>query len=207
MDIQYYIRASGSEHLYSKKLEDLPDGSKTFDEVSKMLSSEPKTLLPQPPGVLEWSYQDGYAVVVLDRDVQNLLIGYTRLMQLIAKSGDQPAWYELGSTWVHPNYRGNGITKQMYKLLLPNHADANILATTTSSFAIHVGEQLGFVPVSRKTLPAVVWKSSCTCPRTKTKSLDNENRGCILARGEAQREGDEVCWFRVTPETNKRLQY
>jgi GNAT superfamily N-acetyltransferase len=200
MQLQYCMRDKTREDKPSK---DIPPS--VFNTIAAAIATEPM-LLPTAPGALQLSYEDGFAVVVLDEDEKP--VGYTRLHFLFGytdyetKSG---AWLELGSTWVHHRLRGNGINEQMYRMLLPLHTEQNIMATTTSMVSLSVGERVGFVPIFRRQLEQKVWEDSCCCPHEKTHSEDKKNHGCKLARGEPQCNTAASCWFRITPETARRL--
>lgn len=173
--------------------------SRVFEVIASAIRTE-QHLLEVGSMCLEWSYNDGYAVVATRGDEP---VGYTRLSFL---TGGADGFLELGSTWVHPKYRNNGINKEMYRLLLPKHADKNILATTTNLGSIIVGEECGFVAVRRKDLPESIWRFSCCCPLAKTGATKGDNSDCRLAHGEPQRDKQaSACWFRVTPQTAERL--
>jgi len=175
----------------------------TFKVIAKAIAGEPH-LLPTPDGCLQFSYEDGLAVVVLDDNDRP--VGYSRLQVILGCGHPDGGWYELGSTWVHPQHRGNGVNLQMYRLLLPLHTEKNILATTTNGASIHVGEQIGLVVIGRKELREKVWQASCCCPCSKTGASKPKNEDCQLAHGEPQkRTGVPSCWFRVTPQTAERL--
>lgn len=198
--IRYFMR-KGKEKDYKRFDISL------FDRIAAAIRVE-KQLLEVGSLSLLWSYDDGYAVVALnERDEP---VGYTRLSILLGPDleDNNRRWLELGSTYVHKDYRDNGINKAMYRLLLPEHAHKdNILATTTNVASIAVGEDFGFVPVERKKLPIKVWKNSCSCPLEKTSASSMTNDDCKLAHGEPQKlHGVTACWFRLTPETAAHLQ-
>ncbi|MBI5645082.1 GNAT family N-acetyltransferase [Candidatus Kaiserbacteria bacterium] len=160
-------------------------------------------LLETPSGALELSHEQGFAVAALNsRDV---IVGYTRLSHLFGSDGGD-AWLELGATYVEPDYRGLGINKQMYQMLLPAHDDKNILATTTNVVSLAIGEAFGFVTIDRMLLPAKVWQASCCCPKSKTEAKYDDNRDCVRAHGESQCQiGVPACFYRVTRSTAERL--
>jgi GNAT superfamily N-acetyltransferase len=171
----------------------------TFEKISSSFLTE-KSLMAALAGHLAQSYTDGLAVLALDENENP--VGYTRLQYLLTHEHPLGAWFELGSTWVAPTYRGRGISKSMYELFLPLHREKNILATTTNLAALSVGEKMNFVKIPRKELPEPVWRASCICPIEKTGVHENTN--CILAWSE-KRGIKEPCWFRVTQETYNRL--
>lgn len=193
--LEYCIR-KGKKPDFRKLSEEI------FDKIAEAIKTE-KDLLPVKSEYLKWSYEEGYAVVVLDGDEP---VGYTRLSALFAGGGDERPWLELGATWVHPDYRCEGINREMYNLLLPEHADKNILATTTNEGSLIVGQVCGFVQVCRRQLPDKVWKASCVCPSKKTGTESKDREDCRLAHGEPQTPPKiRSCFFRVTAETAARL--
>lgn len=196
MSIKYCLSAGDDED----RLQDDGLGA-IFAELSKRFKSE-QNLLPVHADYLHASYTRGLAVLALN--AENSLVGYSRVQLLLPKLHPQGEWFELGGTWVHPDYRGRRVNEEMYKLLLPRHSEKNILATTTNPISFEVGKRLGLVTVQRRQLPEDVWKASCICPIQKTGSASRDNEGCKFAWGESQRELSP-CWFRVTPETAGRL--
>ena len=183
--------------------DDLPE--EVFDVVSAATLKE-EDLLFVPPGDLQLSYEHGYAVVVLDEDLDNEVVAYCRLQFLFAETATEPALLELGAAWVKEGpHRGNGIQAAMYEMLLPYHTDENIIATTTSEKAFQTGKRSKFVLIHRRSLPEKVWLASCSCPLDKTHASTKDNEDCQLAFGEPQQCGAKMCWFRVTPETAVRL--
>jgi GNAT superfamily N-acetyltransferase len=171
-----------------------------YNEISSAFLSE-KNLLAVSPDHLEQSYLEGLAVIAFSSEGKP--IGHTRLHYLLTELHPLGAWFELGSTWIHPNFRGQGIAKTMYELLLPFHREKNILSTTTNLVAYIVAEKMGFVRIPRKQLPSQIWQASCTCPSDKTHA--DENGLCKLAWSEHENI-DNPCWFSVTPETFERLE-
>ena len=194
MSIKYCITAG---HPEDKPCDEL---KQQFAEIEQAFLLEP-SLLPVTAENLAASFGAGYAVLALD--TIGGPVGYTRLQHLPADDHPIGPWFELGSTWVHPDFRGRKINETMYSILLPRHKDRNILATTTNPISYQVGKQQGFVHVPRRALPEEVWKSSCVCPLAKTRSSSPDNSGCRYAHGEAQQSGS-LCWFRVTLETAVR---
>lgn len=175
-----------------------PIALEIFEQIEGAITNE-KHLLPVEARYLKFSYEEGCAVVVLDGEKP---VAYTRLASLLA--GDD-GWWELGTTWVHREYRDRGINKRMYSMLLPWHECKNILATTTNPTSLEVGACFGFVRIPRRLLPEKIWKYSCCCPATKTGASLRDNSDCRLAHGESQSEGSEVqCWMRVTKPTADR---
>lgn len=170
-----------------------------FAPISNAFTQE-EHLLPVSELELIGSFVQGLSMVVLDRARP---VGHTRLLQLTTDASDDGAWYELGSTWIHPEYTGQKLCTRMYQYFLPKHEQKNILMTTTNPAMLAVGQKMGFIRVPRKALPKKVWQASCTCSHTKTGS--QQNARCMLADGESQHcflKG--ACWFRITEQTAKR---
>lgn len=196
MSIQYLITAGEAEDR-----RDVGIMANMFGQISEAFKPE-SCLLPVKADHLEASFLEGLAVVAVDLGGQ--VVGYTRLQPLLTKLSPEGEWFELGGTWVHPDFRGRKINETMYELLLPKHRSKNILATTTNQISFEVGKRLGFVLVPRKNLPQTVWQASCICPISKTGSITKDNETCTFAWGESQCSNGP-CWFRVTAETAQRL--
>jgi len=168
-----------------------------FAAISYAFTQEPH-LLPASAYELQKSFEDGLALIGLDS--VGAPIFYCRLICLAED------WYELGSTWTAKSHRGQGINKRAYEFFLPNHAEKNILATTTNKTSLDVGGLLGFVLCQRKTLPQQVWRATCSCPSKKIGASSAQE--CTLAWGEKQHaESRGTCWLRVTAPTAQRLQH
>ena len=174
--------------------------SDIFQQISKAFKGEPH-LLQVSAEELEESFNQGLSILVMS---EGRAVGHARLLKLTEKNSPSGEWYELGSTWVHKNYRNQQLNAQMYEHFLPRHEGKNILATTTNTASLAVGRKLGFVLIPRKYLPENVWRSSCTCSAKKTGSSDNLD--CLLAYGE-QQQCEGPCWFRITKFTAERLDY
>lgn len=157
--------------------------AKAFEEEKHLLAIEPSEIL--------LSFLNELSVIGLNEKREPVC--HTRLIPL-------NGWFELGSTWVHPDYRSQGLNLAMYRKFLPRHIGKDIFATTTNPSSLKVGEQLGFVTVTRKQLPIEVWQASCVCPKSKTGEQGPQR--CHLAFGENQ--GLSLCYYRITPETAER---
>lgn len=88
-------------------------------------------------------------------------------------------WYELGTLWVDPEYRFHGkrhlpIGDAMYRRILVENRDLNILATTTNPKAVHLGERNGMQMISYDSLDPAIRRSTCVCPEDKTGTYNNE---------------------------------
>ncbi len=179
----------------------------SFQEVETVC--KPERALEHP----EWkhlkaSYEDGFAVVAIDPDAGNLVVGYTRIHPLLTSLHPIGAWFELGSTWVREEYRGRyGVLEAMYDLLLSTHADKNILATTIDRKLLDkTARVFRFALVHRKSLPEDLWRATCFCSQEKTGAKrEHDNVDCKLAWGEPQLASPSTCcWIRVTRETAAR---
>ncbi|MCR4328365.1 MAG: hypothetical protein NUV53_02495 [Patescibacteria group bacterium] len=132
------------------------------------------------------------------------VIGFTAIGEVVCHARLIPLtgnWFELGSTYVFPEYRGKGANHAMYSVFLPRHTEKDILATTTNPISRRVGEDLNFMEVPRRRLPSEAWRASCTCSVKKMGAPNAEY--CSLAFGEAKRDSG-ICYFRITPETAAR---
>lgn len=171
-----------------------------FDEIADAFQGE-SHLLSVSAHDLRRSFYEGCAVVAL-ANLGQKPVGFTRISQIVDGAGGDESWFELGSTWVHGDYRHRGINRTMYELLLACHRNKNVLATTTNEHSLMLGESIGLVLRKRKDLPENVWKASCVCAGSKMGAGCAEH--CARAFGEPQQQGAN-CYFRVTAETAKRI--
>jgi len=169
-----------------------------FQQISRAFDNEPH-LLKVSASELTESFDQKLSMVVM---LGGKPVGHTRLLKLTEGDSSSGEWYELGSTWVHPDYRNHQLNAQMYEKFLPRHEDKNVLATTTNVASLAVGRKIELVTIPRRSLPENVWVASCTCSAEKT-GVD-ENSGCLLAYSEVQ-QCKGPCWFRVTKSTAERL--
>lgn len=171
-------------------------------QVSESIRSE-SHLLPQNAAGLQEQFEKDLSVIVVDE--MGEIVGHATLWLLVDQSSVGEV-YELGTTWVHPDYRGHGVNTEMYKHFLERHKGKNILATTTNPASVAVGRQAGLRTIPRKLLPITCWKASCICPSSKTGTKDNIS--CKLARGEknANEEG-LLCYFRVNTTLSEKLKF
>lgn len=169
-----------------------------FQQISRAFDHEPH-LLKVSASELMKSFDQRLSMVVM---FENKPVGHTRLLKLTDSDSPGGEWYELGSTWIHVDYRNHQLNAQMYEKFLPRYEDKNVLATTTNIASLAVGRKLEFVTLPRRVLPENVWVASCTCSAEKT-GVD-KNSDCLLADSEAQ-QCRGPCWFRVTKFTAERL--
>ncbi len=174
--------------------------SHIFGQISRAFDGQ-EHLLPVSEIELIGSFMQGLSMIVR---WENQPIAHTRLFKLTEYDfSEWGEWYELGSTWVHPDFWGKKLCTRMYEKFLPLHADKNILSTTTNDAMLRVGEKHGFVTIPRQSLPINVWKSSCSCSFKKTGATNNVF--CRLASGETQQRSTEPCSFQVTRDTAIRI--
>ena len=88
-----------------------------FEKIAKAFVGERHLLKVEPEGLAR-SFSVGLALIGM---VGSEPIAYTRLTRFLseAEASSGRAWYELGSTWVHPDWRGLHIGTTLYELFLP----------------------------------------------------------------------------------------
>ena len=130
-----------------------------FAELSEATYREPH-LLGQPAENLIAQFEAGLSALGV---CEGRLVAHTTIWPLIDHDGE--TWYELGTTWVHPEFRGRNVNKALYRMFLPLHSAKNILATTTNAASLSVGQdrELHFESIPREVLPEAVWRESCCC--------------------------------------------
>jgi len=168
------------------------DLGRAVSEIAEAFLHEPH-LLKVSPQDFRLSFLENLSVIGFTPDGR--VVCHARLIHLVS------TWFELGGTYVHPDYRGRKINHEMYRVFLPRHAEKDILATTTNPISRAVGQYLGFTEIPRRLLPEKVWRASCSCPIEKIGTFDQAV--CPLAFSESARQTD-LCYFRVTPETARR---
>ena len=173
------------------------DWSTLFFDLTEKMKVE-KHLLPQRPEDLLLQFTKGLSAIMLCNEE---IIGHVTIWN-IAQS-----WYEIGSTYTDPRYRGQHINFNLYKSLLEKHSEKNILETTTNVTSVHVGERLGFIIVKRNSLPKATFQGACICSFKKTESSD-PIACCKLAwDGDSWEQfADWIipCHVRITKETFER---
>ncbi len=168
------------------------DVMKAVDTISAAFHGETHLLQVTPDELLK-SFIAGHSVIGFTE--MGEVVCHARLVHLFDN------WWELGSTYVSPHFRGQKINHLMYQEFLPHHRDKDILATTTNPISIQVGKDCSFVTLPRRDLPSRVWQTSCTCPAQKMGTTNPHC--CQLAHGEhPHKEG--LCYFRVTSHTARR---
>ncbi len=164
----------------------------------EQMQSEPHLLHPSVHEMAE-SFTQGNACMILEKE-SFCPVAFARLIFLTSSGSDN--WYEFGTVFVSKNYRGVGLGTVMYQIFISKHEKLGkkILGTTTNPAAIRVGQKCGFVMWKRRDLPEEIWRSSCVCSINKTGPSGPDR--CRLAYGEEQAEGEGLCYFRLSPETN-----
>jgi hypothetical protein len=180
----------------SALLGDEPLPESFFEPIARAFAQE-HHLLPVTSASFCESFAAGLALIGVSSAGEP--VACTRLTPLLDNTAPEQ-FYELGSTWVRPDYRDQQINHEMYRIFLGLHQDKLILATTTNYGSLKVGQDLGLVQVRRRQLPEKVWRASCTCPSAKT-GCTRANEGCTRAYGEEQLGDGDICWFRITPRT------
>lgn len=154
-------------------------------------------LLPQRADHLVALAQEERIIVAFDLTRDHKVVGCIALWHLTESEGQ--TWGEMGSVFVHPEYRhstsGLELADQLYLELLNAFPHVNILATTTNRAAIRAGERTGLKHVGFDALPGCVREATCICPASKTGTLDN--RSCPLANA--------ACLVRVSGQTHERM--
>jgi len=173
------------------------DWEKLFFNLAQKMNIE-KHLLPQIPQNLFSQFKNGLSAIAV---IGEEIVGHVTIWNIA------DSWYEIGSTYTDPTYRGRHINFNLYEKLLEKHARKNILETTTNQISIHVGEKLGFIAVKRKSLPTETFQGTCICSFKKTES-PNPLASCKLAwdGDNWQSFSDWIipCHVRVTSETFSR---
>ena len=165
-------------------------GIRGFAKVADAISAE-KHILPQSPSALEEQYSKALSAIKVQGGV---IVAHATLWYLIDN------WYELGTVWVAPKFRGQDIATELYKSLFAANTTKDILVTTTNPAAVRVGEKSGAIELYRKQLSKEVWRASCVCPSAKTGGSADT---CVLAYGEIK--CSSPCKFAVSPSTASRL--
>lgn len=173
------------------------DWKSLFGMLTEKMKGE-KHLLPQVGDNLFAQFTQGLSAIAVENGE---IVGHATLWNIA------PNWYEIGTTYVDPRYRGRHINVILYKELLAIHEAKNILETTTNGISVHVGVKLGFVIIKRSSLPGDAFAGACICGNKKTGS-SHPLTSCQLAWN-----GDEwnpqngwllPCHVRVVPATFAR---
>jgi len=79
-----------------------------------------------------------------------------------------PSWYEVGSVWVHPDHRDQGLGSQVFKQVV-NLQPAGIFLITSEDKIRHLATAADLQEVDLQSWQAVPWIASCgPCDKWKT---------------------------------------
>jgi len=156
-------------------------------------------LLTKTPEELRIVADQQHIIIAVDTRRNHLVVGCIALWHL-GRDEHQCDWFELGTLWVKPEYRFHGnrhmpIADALYRRILADNQDKNILATTTNLAAIHLGMRHGMQMIPYRALPQMTHRATCVCPFEKTKTRNNMQ--CPLK--------DKECRVRVPFPTWKRI--
>lgn len=156
-------------------------------------------LLTKTEKELQTVRDEHHIIIAVDTRRNHAVVGCIALWHL-GKDEHNQDWFELGTLWVKPEYRFRGerhmpIADALYRRILADNQDKNILATTTNLSAIHLGMRHGMQMISFRSLPRKTHQATCVCPIEKTRVLDTMN--CPLK--------DKQCRVRVPFPTWKRM--
>lgn len=134
-------------------------------------------LLTKTSAELRTVAQEHHIIVAIDSRRKDVVVGCIALWHLGRDEHGQD-WFELGTLWVKPAYRFRGqrhmpIADALYRRILADNQDKNILATTTNLSAIHLGMRHGMQMIPFWSLPKETHRATCVCPPEKTGTTDN----------------------------------
>ena len=140
-----------------------------------------------------------HIIIAVDTRLNYLVVGCIALWHL-GRDEQNRDWFELGTLWVHPDYRYHGsrhmpIADALYRRILSENQSKNILATTTNLSAIHLGMRHGMQMIPYASLPKKTHKATCVCPFEKTGT--HNNMKCPLK--------DQSCRVRIPFPTWQRI--
>lgn len=192
-------RTPGIDYLSGQRLLDF--GDVWYTHVEAITRAE-KHLLTKTQDDLEPAALDGRVLLAIDTEAGDRVIGCIVLWHLGTDDRGED-WYELGTFVVIPEYRYGAvgpkshkpIADTLYRLLLCEHRDKNILGTTTNPKAIHTGMRHGMQMISFQSLPLLTHNQTCICPSEKTGVRNNMR--CLLK--------DRSCRVRVSYPTWIRM--
>src|SRR6185295_19244430 len=82
-----------------------------FHQVSRAFDNEPHLLKVSASELME-SFYGGLSMIVMH---ESKPVGHTRLLRLTTCDSPSGEWFELGSTWIHSDYRNHQLNAQMYE--------------------------------------------------------------------------------------------
>ncbi|PJE76574.1 hypothetical protein COV05_04365 [Candidatus Uhrbacteria bacterium CG10_big_fil_rev_8_21_14_0_10_48_16] len=125
-----------------------------WEMLARTLSAEPKIdSTRNTPEALKDLYQRHLAVVLMNG---NDPVGFIAVWPV------EPGFVEIGSVWVDKDFRGQGLSHQIYDAVpgLPGIQNVIAFGVTTNPISVHVGERVGLTIVEDWTTP-VSWRLSC----------------------------------------------
>ncbi len=172
LNVRDKIRTPGVRYLSKQELIDF--GDSWMDDVLCQMKTE-RHLLPQERSGLEQSVVSGLATIAIDT-TNNKFAGCLILWDLGNDEFGRP-WFEIGSFLVMPDYRFRSGTKKampigdaLYRRVLNNNRDKNILGTTTNRSAVRTGQRHGMQMILFQQLPSTIEVATCICSSAKTLS-------------------------------------
>lgn len=156
-------------------------------------------LLTKTSAELRTVANEHHIIVAVDKRHNHHIVGCIALWHL-GKDAQGQDWFELGTLWVKKTYRFHGthhmpIADALYRRILANNQEKNILATTTNISAIHLGVRHGMQMIPFVSLPKKTHVATCVCPPQKTGVSNNKH--CRLK--------DMSCHVRVPFPTWQRM--
>lgn len=125
-----------------------------WQQLAQDLQSEPTLLgVRNEPAFLERMCQEGYAVVVERNDC---IIACCFLWETT-----EEAWRELGSVWVHPDYRGQGFGSDVFSKALALRAAQHQFLITSHPKIVHLAIEAGWTQALADTWEQVPLEHSC----------------------------------------------
>lgn len=131
--------------------------------MSKQMKTE-EHLLPQGPMELLKQMLLGRSLVIF---YDGQIIGHASMWPLLDN------WYELGTVWVHPDYRHHGIGKIVFSEIVKAHKTRQFMLTTTNPIIMKLSHENGLHNASFWQLPQSVHQATCVCSSTKTGTDNN----------------------------------
>jgi len=108
-----------------------------WETLSTSLSAEPKIDSTRNTAQnIKTLYEQNLAVVLMQGDVP---VGFIAVWPV------EKGFVEIGSVWVHPDVRGQGLSHQIYDAVpsLPGIQNIVAFGITTNPISVHVGERVG----------------------------------------------------------------
>ncbi|NQV90105.1 hypothetical protein HQ487_01720 [Candidatus Uhrbacteria bacterium] len=171
-----------------------------YNEIEAITRAE-EHLLTKTRADLEPAAKNNQVTIAIDTTQQNRVVGCIVLWEL-ERDRQGVLWYELGTFVVAPDhrYKARGpkampIGDALYRLLLHQHRNKNIIGTTTNIHAIHTGLRHGMQMVSYHDLPPDIHTATCICPFSKTGAEDNAH--CTIKNLKCRVRVSYPTWVRM----------